>query len=303
MKIFLATIPLVHVHHPFLSGSLAKRYCLPWGIPIVFTNHTRYDLYIKAYLPILPEHLAQGAVHSYLPGFCKAVDLVIAPSEGLKKILIKLGVDVFIDVVPNGIDLKPFENICSSKKRDELGINNEDILFIYTGRLSPEKNIPFLLNSFTGVAKKYNHIKLLLVGTGAKDEVYKQMAQDMGLVDRVIFTGFVPYEELPSYLCIADAYVTASVTEVHPLSVIEAMASGCIPVVINKGGQKEIIKDGEDGFLFESWSELKDITLRICSGDINIKAVRGKAMRSCRRFSSSNFDKGLLSLVKKELET
>jgi len=87
------------------------------------------------------------------------------------------------------------------------------------------------------------------------------------------------------------------------ITTVEAMASGCISVVINKGGQKEIIKDGEDGFLFESWSELKDITLRVCRGNINVEAVREKAVKNCRKFSSYNFEKNLLSLIRKELKT
>ena len=53
------------------------------------------------------------------------------------------------------------------------------------------------------------------------------------------------------------------------ITTVEAMASGCIPVVINKGGQTEIIQNGYNGFLFESWDELKEITLKICSGNID----------------------------------
>lgn len=50
-KALLQTMDLVHVNHPFLSGRLALRYCRPLHIPIVFTNHTRYDLYAQAYMP------------------------------------------------------------------------------------------------------------------------------------------------------------------------------------------------------------------------------------------------------------
>lgn len=81
------------------------------------------------------------------------------------------------------------------------------------------------------------------------------------------------------------------------ITTVEAMASGCIPIVIGKGGQKEIIRDGEDGFLYERWDELKDITLKVCRGDIDVEAVRKRAIESCRKFSSSNFEKKLLSII------
>ena len=78
-KALLQTMDLVHVHHPFLSGRLALNYCRPLRIPIVFTNHTRYDLYAQAYLPLLPEELSDTFLQSYMPTFCQAVDLVISP--------------------------------------------------------------------------------------------------------------------------------------------------------------------------------------------------------------------------------
>ena len=82
-KQLLQTMDIVHVHHPFLSGRLALRYCRLLQIPIVYTNHTRYDLYAQAYLPMVPEEMSQGLLQAYMPSFCEAVDLVIAPSAGM----------------------------------------------------------------------------------------------------------------------------------------------------------------------------------------------------------------------------
>ena len=78
----LQTMDIIHVQHPFLSGRLALRYCR--DIPIVYTNHTRYDLYAQAYLPMMPEEMSQGLLQAYMPSFCNAVDMVIAHSAGMK---------------------------------------------------------------------------------------------------------------------------------------------------------------------------------------------------------------------------
>ncbi|MDD5621543.1 MAG: glycosyltransferase [Actinomycetota bacterium] len=86
------------------------------------------------------------------------------------------------------------------------------------------------------------------------------------------------------------------------ITTVEAMAAGCIPVVINKGGQKEIIRNGYDGFLFDSLEELKDITLKIISGKINIDEIRKNAAESCRRFSGANFKRDLISIVNETIK-
>ncbi len=83
------------------------------------------------------------------------------------------------------------------------------------------------------------------------------------------------------------------------ITTVEAMAAGCVPVVINKGGQKEIIKNGYNGFLFNSRRELKDITLRIIDGKADAGKIRENALASCRKFSNSEFEKNLISIIDK----
>ena len=70
----LQSMDLVHVHHPFLSGPLALGYCRPARIPVVFTNHTRYDLYAQAFFPQIPGGVGRAFLEAYLPPFCKACD-------------------------------------------------------------------------------------------------------------------------------------------------------------------------------------------------------------------------------------
>jgi glycosyltransferase involved in cell wall biosynthesis len=71
----------------------------------------------------------------------------------------------------------------------------------------------------------------------------------LGIQDRVRFIGMIPYDRLPSYLALCDAFVTASVTEVHPLSVIEGMATGLPVLGIDSPGVGDSIVDGETGLL------------------------------------------------------
>lgn len=248
-KALLQSMDIAHVHHPFLSGRLALRYCRPLNIPVVFTNHTRYDLYAQAYLPGLPPEVSQTLLENYMPDFCAAVDMVVSPSAGMRHVLRTFKVEVPITIIPNGVELQRFFNKSNPARRSELGLKPRDVLLVYSGRLAPEKNLAFLLQAFSGVAQAVPNTHLLLIGDGPEREKLEQQITESGLDDRVHFTGQVSYDHLPGYLSMCDIFVTASVSEVHPLSVIEAMASGLPVMGIQSVGVGDSVCDGETGFL------------------------------------------------------
>lgn len=286
----LQTMDIVHVHHPFTSGRLAMRYCKPKGIPIVFTNHTRYDLYAHAYLPMVPEVLGDTFLKAYLPSFCKTCDMVIAPSPGLRRVLINLGVDSPIEVIPNGVNIKPFQMIENPIPRQEFGFKDEDVILTYMGRLGVEKNLPFLLRAFVGIAKTYQDVCLLMIGDGSERENLEDRARVMNIADRVHFTGMIPYQELPAYLAAADAFITASVSEVHPLSVIESMAAGLPVVGIQSPGVGDIVEDNVTGYLAEE-EDLAEFTAklsRIILDDEGRRRMSKESSQAAKKYAFEN---------------
>jgi 1,2-diacylglycerol 3-alpha-glucosyltransferase len=245
----LEKMDIAHVHHPFISGMIALRLCRPKGIPIVFTNHTRYDLYAQAYLPALADIIGETMVQAYLPAFCRACDLVIAPSAGMKDVLLRLGVDSPVEVLPNGVDFNLLSQPQNLSDRSSLGFSPQEVVILYVGRLGPEKNLPFLLRSFAGTAQAYEGVRLMLVGDGPERDDLEKLAEDLHVRPLVLFTGMVEYGDIPRYLAAGDIFATASVTEVHPLSVIEAMAAGMPVLGILSPGVGDIVQDGVTGFL------------------------------------------------------
>jgi len=279
-KKLLQSMDIIHVHHPFLSGRLALKYSRSPQIPIVFTNHTRYDLYAQAYLPMVPEEMSQGLLQAYMTSFCEAVDLVIAPSAGMEKVLRQLNVTGNIAVVPNGVDLKNFYE-AKPFSRAELGYKEDDILLIYAGRLAPEKNLPFLLKSFAGVAQTLPNVHLLLIGSGIQqfEEEIRNLVGELELNQRVRFTGRIAYDELPAYLAMGNIFVTASITEVHPLSVIEAMGAGLPVMGVQSVGVSDTVQDEVTGLL--ATHDLPAFTAkltRLCL-DPNLRAQMGESAR------------------------
>jgi len=251
-KKLLQSMDVVHVHHPFLSGRLAISYCRPAHIPIVYTNHTRFDLYAQARIPLMPEEVSHGLLHAYMPDFCEEMDLVISPSPGMAKVLRQYGVESPIEVVPNGANLTSFHN-AKPLPRSDFGYKDDDILLVYAGRIAPEKNLEFLFQAFAGVSQVIPNVHLVILGGGQKDhmDAVTPIPGELGIADRVRFTGMIPYDKLPSYLAMCDVFVTASVTEVHPFSVIEAMGTGLPVVGIDSPGVGDSIVDGETGLLAE----------------------------------------------------
>lgn len=248
-KQILQTMDIVHVHHPFQSGRLALRYCKPMGIPVIFTNHTRYDLAAQVYLPMIPDELSDSFLRSFLPQFCRDVDLVISPSAGMEKVMRNFGVDSKIEVIPNGIDLEKMTRCEVQKTRAELNFTSDDFIFIYTGRLAPEKNLPILINSFKGVASAFPSARLLIIGDGPEMASLKSLTAELHLESKIHFTGMVPYSDLAAFLKLANVYATASISEVHPLTLIEAMAVGLPMVGVESPGVSDIIQHEKTGLL------------------------------------------------------
>jgi glycosyltransferase involved in cell wall biosynthesis len=281
----LRTMDIVHVHHPFVSGRLALWYCKPRGIPIVFTNHTRYDLYAKAYIPLLPDGVSETFLKTFFPSFCEAVDMVVAPSMGLKKVLQRVGVTSHIEVVPNGVDLYPFQGEIAPVDRTKFNFKDDDIVLVYAGRLGPEKNLPFLLRAFNGAAQAYDNLSLLIVGDGPERENLEDRVRHMAISDRVHFTGLIDYDKVPNYLVSADIFVTASVTEVHPLSVIEAMGAGLPILGIASPGVADTVNDGVDGFVVQE-EDLAAFTAKMIRLGTEV-SLRNEMSAQARKTSAS----------------
>jgi glycosyltransferase involved in cell wall biosynthesis len=249
-KKLLQTMDVVHVHHPFLSGRLALNYCRSERIPIVFTNHSRYDLLAQAYLPLMPDEVSHSLLQAYMPDFCEAVDLVISPSESMVKILRELEVKSHIEVIPNGVDLQKFRD-ARPFPRTQFGFTDQDILLVYAGRIAPEKNLSFLLQAFAGIAQMLPNVYLLIVGGGKKqfEEEVQYLIGQLGIGNRVHSTGMISYDDIPSYLAMCDVFVTTSVSETFGMSTVEAMSVGLPIMAIDAAGTSDLVESGKTGFL------------------------------------------------------
>jgi 1,2-diacylglycerol 3-alpha-glucosyltransferase len=298
------TMDVFHANHAFITGRIAVRYGKKYDIPVVYTSHTRYDLYAHHYLPLLPDALAHTFLEAYLPSFTSQCDLVIAPSRGQHDVLRSYGVTSHIEIIPNGIDLDPFQNPRTRHTRAELGLPESAKVMVYVGRIAPEKNLAFLLRAFAVVSHELPETHLLLVGGGSEMDNLRDQAQKSGISEKVVFTDSVEYEDVPGYLSVADAFVTASVTEVHPLSVIEAMAVGLPVIGIESPGVGDTVVDGVNGLL--SKYDLAELSLKMfrlmSENDLRAQLAR-KALEDSAQYSILNTSQRILRFYEELVAT
>lgn len=152
-----------------------------------------------------------------------------------------------------GVNLSKFSPITYEEKkqlRKKLNINNEDFILIYPAELNSNKNQKVLIEAIEILSEKYSNIKLILLGTGDNEKIYKNMAINKKIEDKIIFTGFV--HNVSEYLNASDILVASSKREGLPLNLIEAMACG-LPVIASKNrGHDELIKNNYNGLLLDT---------------------------------------------------
>lgn len=245
------TMDIIHVQHPFIMGDRAADTAKEFDLPLVFTNHTQYEQY-SHYIPISKEFV-QRSIQWYIQGFSKRVDMIIAPAHGIVRVLKKYKIKTPIEIVPNGIDVQRFKvkvpKSETNKLRAKYAIKNDDHVLVCTGRIAEEKNLTFLLESFKILSNSNPKLKLLLIGGGMQIDYFRNLINKLGLEDSATITDFVAYKEMPSYLTLADLYITASKSEVHPLTVLEGLATGLPAVIVDASGTGDIITNGLDGLI------------------------------------------------------
>ena len=192
-------LDIIHTHHPVLLGQTAARKAAELNLPLVFTFHTQYWEYTH-YIPFPQEAIQEflkNAVHKWLKDFMQKCQHIVIPSESMREILVKdYGLNERYTVIPTGTDLNPFLQADSKSLRAEKGWQEETVI-ISVGRLAPEKNWDTLLHAFAKVCTEHPGVRLVLIGDGPAKQSLESLSTELGAMDRITFTGALPFEEIP----------------------------------------------------------------------------------------------------------
>ncbi|MDW5562812.1 MAG: glycosyltransferase [Methanomassiliicoccus sp.] len=246
-------VDVIHTHGLLFMGVRSMFAARTMKLPVVVSFHTMITDAAKYYAPMpIPEWMTNRLFWIYLKQLLERADSVVAPTAAIKSELLSYAPAMHrVDIIPTGVDCERFRpDNDGSVIRHRYGLDGERVL-LHVGRIAFEKNLDLVIEGYSRLVKKDPQVRLLIVGEGPAKKHYQECVREMGLEGRIIFTGFIPDEELPSVYAACDASVIASKFETQGLVGLEAMASGKPVAGINYRAVKEMIHKGENGFLFE----------------------------------------------------
>jgi glycosyltransferase involved in cell wall biosynthesis len=250
---------IVSTPGPLGLASLAAGKLL--GLPLSGIYHTDFPLYVRT---LTQDEALEQLTWRYMYWFYEQMETIYVPSEVYRRQLIDNGFDPKkLHVLTRGVDLRRF----SPTRRDDrfwpARGAGDGLKFIYVGRVSKEKNLDLMLESFVELRREGLVAEMLVVGDGP----YLMALRDRYRRPDVIFTGFLEGEELAAAYASADVFVFPSTTDTFGNVVLEAQASGLPVIVSNRGGPAEIVSDGESGMIFDAAvpGSLKNVMRRLLS--------------------------------------
>lgn len=180
---------------------------------------------------------------------CSAMDMNLGMNQEEVDVLRKWNSKTVAYVHGIGLNLERFQKVGHPREevRAEFGLKEDDKFIVSVGELDDNKNHISVIKALAMLEHK--NFKYVVCGVGPNKEMLQQYTQERGLGDKVILAGY--RSDIPDILNAADIFVFPSFHEGLPVSALEAMACG-LPLVCSKiRGNVDIVKNGENGFLFE----------------------------------------------------
>jgi glycosyltransferase involved in cell wall biosynthesis len=231
---------VVHVATEFSLGVAGLRVARELGLPVVASAHTDYERYAARYG--LDWALKPG--WHYLRWFYGQAERVLCPSRIYEAHLRSRGI-ARTGIWTRGVDTGAFSPQHRSEAwRSALGVEPDDAVVTYVGRLAREKNLDLLLEAWQTVAPRYPGARLALVGRGPLEDEIRRHA-----IPGVELCGLLTGADLSAAYASADLFAFPSVTETFGNVLLEAMASGLPSTVAAAGGVLEFAEHGRNAWL------------------------------------------------------
>ncbi len=242
---------VVHSHDWLVAGAaemVARRFERPWLTTVHATEFGRHQGWVQNH--------PQSHIHAVERAMVRRADRVITCSQYMRSHV----TSVFrvhpaqVAVIPNGIDPRDLEPVVP----DLPGLRRrfaapEERLVLLVGRLVYEKGFHLALDALAPVIRRLGDVRFVVAGTGTAEAELKRQARRLRLTRYGTFLGWVGDDMLHSLYRVSDLCIVPSIYEPFGLVALEAMASGCLCVVADTGGLREVVPgDGTVGVRFRS---------------------------------------------------
>ena len=250
---------VIHAHSPSLNGLAALKVARQFNLPLVYEIRAFWEDAAVDHGTSKEWGLRYRLTRSSETMVLKNANAVTTICQGLRNEMMTRGIpEEKITVIPNAVNIEqfPVSSGYDEVLKESLGLSGKRVLG-FLGSFYAYEGLSLLINALPDIIKANNNVSVLLVGGGPQEQNLKQLVIDLGLQDRVIFTGRVPHEQVNRYYDLVDILVyprlSMRLTDlVTPLKPLEAMAQHKLVLASDVGGHKELISDGETGYLFDS---------------------------------------------------
>jgi 1,2-diacylglycerol 3-alpha-glucosyltransferase len=269
---------VIHIQDHFLLGRTTVKAGKRKAIPIVGTNHFMPENLTALVRTFRWKKRLEKLLWSRFSSVYDQLMLVTTPTETAARLIRPL-LKAEVVAVSSGIDLKKFEprqNI--SRIRFRYEIPDKPIL-LFVGRLDPEKKLDEVLDA-VAIALHRTDFCLVVVGKGIQQSALEKQAARLRIIKNVIFTGFVPEEDLPEIYSLSRCFIIASIAELLSLATLQAMASGLPVIAARAGALEELVHDRANGLLFNAGGlhEMADCMVEILGNDTLCRQMGAKSL-------------------------
>lgn len=240
---------LIHMHSPIggVCGRLAARKARKRGTKVIYTAHGFH--FFKG-APLI-NWITFYPIEKYLSKYTDCLITINQEDYELAKRKLKTKKIELIHGV--GVDESKFNFKMSQENeqqlRKSLGLKDDDFVLIQVGELNKNKNQIMAINAIKDLIREYPNIHLLLVGIGKLEDFYKQKIEEYDLSKYVHMLGY--RNDVPNLMKISDVLLSLSYREGLPVNVIEALTSGLPVIATNCRGNRDLVKNGENGYIIE----------------------------------------------------
>lgn len=250
------SVQIIHCHTEFHVAHAAKTTGKRLRIPVVVTTHTMWEDFYVCYFPlaryVVPVRLVRKITRRLYKKFYAMINVSKKAEMYFKEPFMLPGIPSAI--IPNAIDAEAFGKRSAAPSdiagiRRKWGIGGEDVVMLFVGRIAEEKRVVELLDVCSGVLDRNASVRMLFVGDGPAFGQLESLALGKECRDRIVFTGYVDWGDISSYYRLADLFVTASMSEMHSMTILEAIFSGLPVVARDDASYHDTVISGVNGYL------------------------------------------------------
>jgi len=276
---------LVHSHDWLVAGAAhlaARESDRPWLVTVHATEYGRHQGWVQKH--------PQSHIHAAERAMVRRADHVITCSRYMRVHVANVfGVRPSkITAIPNGIDpgdLEPVEPDLPALRARYAA--PDELLVLLVGRLVYEKGFHLALDALAPLVRRVGGVRFVVAGTGTAEAELKRQAKQLGLAGHGVFLGWIGDDMLHSLYRVSDLCIVPSIYEPFGLVALEAMASGCLCVVADTGGLREVVPvEGTVGLRFPSRdaSALRGVLERVLTDDASRHQLVAEGREHVLRF-------------------